>query len=77
MTDKKDNRVRAPLTPERYTAAMMRHFFKVCRACEGWGCTRETAPVIKTERRGPKKVLRTVSQGSGCPTCKGIGRVAA
>lgn len=40
-----------------------------CPECKGRGYTRETSPVIKEGK--------TVCQGSGCPTCKGVCNVGA
>lgn len=38
----------------------------ICPRCDGKGYTRKTAPVIRD------KV--TLALGSGCPSCRGMGR---
>jgi DnaJ-class molecular chaperone len=38
-----------------------------CGTCLGRGYTRDTAPYFKDGK--------TIKLGSGCPTCKGVGRV--
>ena len=40
----------------------------LCQECKGLGYTEETAAEFKNNK--------TVALGSGCPKCKGIGRLA-
>lgn len=52
----------------------------ICKTCNGRGYTNATRTEMETYVEGKgkrkRKKLRTVAQGSGCPTCKGTGQHA-